>query len=312
MLKSTTYKTIPFALMAVLLFVGLISFAHAQETTVSGTTNTTVDNSETQTDTRVYTDVKKPSVVDAFGGVIQDRAEKFREDINAVRTNLQEKRVETKVEMDARRDDTLEQRAEIRANEESRREDTALNRDAKRAEMEERSGERKAEAEERRVENQERKTERRAELEAKKEERNALRISEMKARARAYIERTIKRFEAAITRLETTIGRVESRMAKFEERDIDTSEAVIFLAEAQTDLSLARTSLANIYDSVDIALSAEDPKRAFQSNVKTTFEETKGYVKSAHASIVNAVSSLKASLEVRSDNEVEVSATDEN
>lgn len=271
--------------LLILVFILGTSTAFAQDDgTISGTdpdsTTSNSGDSTTSNDDDSTVKNKVLDVRDTFKSVVEDRANRVRTDVNRLRENLREKDINRDEATDRFREDTQERREDFR-------DAVGERRDNLRDNIEDRG----TTVEERRAQLEEKKTQRRTEL----EERRTERVEKLKARARAHVERISKRFYAAIERIEKFIDRVRSRMEKLEERGIDTSEANGYLDEAVTFLQNAKDTLSRLPGALEVALASDNPKEAFRSSVREIFQEAKRQIKEAHAFLVKAIASLKAS-----------------
>ena len=77
-----------------------------------------------------------------------------------------------------------------------------------------------------------------------------------------------------------------------EEAGIDISEAAAILASAQTSLDVAAAEIATIDADVSAAITAEDPREAWQS-VKVQYQMVRDQLRTAHSEIKSAVTALK-------------------
>jgi len=155
--------------------------------------------------------------------------------------------------------------------------------------------------EERRQEIRDRLEERKIEISEKKEEIKS-RLEERKAdlkdkaveRIRAYIDRTQNRFEAAIDRLEHISERILSRIEKLEEKELDMTNSRALLGTAENDLLTAREAVNLFVNEAYTALENEDDPRATFATIREILNDAKNSLKDAHASLVDAIISIKS------------------
>ena len=86
MITHTLQKTLPYLLIITLLVIFGASGLYAQTTADENTSTETISTEEVVSSDETTTKTKDPDVLDAFGNIIQDRATKFREDVDAVRS----------------------------------------------------------------------------------------------------------------------------------------------------------------------------------------------------------------------------------
>lgn len=163
----------------------------------------------------------------------------------------------------------------------------------KRAELESKRENAKEKLEEKKAERAEKMEEKRAEKTKRLEERAKKRID-------AYVERISKRLTVALERMDKIIGRVESRIAKLEEkftdRGLDLSDAKRLLNEARDEVASAREDVSAVGGAIEGALNTDNPKESF-SVIRELIKDAVASVKSAHRALVEAVKSVKASVE---------------
>lgn len=212
-------------------------------------------------------------------------AETNTEETTTTETETEE--TEEVVEEESTDDDSSRPTAEERAERQEERQNAI---DERREEVQNNIEERKAAAEERREEIQNNIAERREAL----SERSKERIVNLAANVS-------NRLDAAVERMQNIIDRINTRIAKLQDRGVDTSEAESHMNDAQDAVDAAKAQLENIDTVVSEAVTAEDPRTAWQ-NAKTEFLAIKENIKSAHASLRLAVSALKAAVvEVQND-----------
>lgn len=136
---------------------------------------------------------------------------------------------------------------------------------------------------------------RRADQEEKREERREALNERAKERIRAYAERIGKRFNAALDRISKMADRVDSRIDKFEERGLDMSDAQALVDTARAQVSDARSDVSDALAQIETLLNSDNPREIFAS-VKELLVSAKESAKAAHASLVEAVRSMKAGL----------------
>lgn len=129
------------------------------------------------------------------------------------------------------------------------------------------------------------------------EERRQNASEKIRGRIDQFIQNVKERFEAAVNRLEILAGRIESRIAKIEARNIKVEEAKKLLGEAKKDIETARISVTAISFQINIASSTATTtialmKEAFKTT-KDQIEKAKKDLKTAHASLVDVINSLK-------------------
>jgi phage protein D len=168
--------------------------------------------------------------------------------------------------------------------------------------LEERRQERMDEMQERREMMQEN----REVMEEKRSENTSQWMNNIKIRIDAHAEWMVKRLNAAVERLELLTNRIESRMGKIEEEGGDTTEAENFVAEAKLSIELAKEGIADIDETLEIALSKEKLRGAF-SELRELIQSINKDLRDAHGSLIKAVTNLKGlRVGVSTDTEVEV------
>lgn len=128
-----------------------------------------------------------------------------------------------------------------------------------------------------------------------KEERIEKEAVQRKERINKFLNNINRKMDAAIDRLDTLLGRIESRIVKFEERGIDMTEVRQHLEIANNNIRSAVESISTADANAREAL-AGDPSRDTFGNVVSELNGTKESLRSAHASLVKAISAMKASI----------------
>ncbi len=112
----------------------------------------------------------------------------------------------------------------------------------------------------------------------------------------ALIDRMIARFEQAIERLKNIHGRILARIELIEENnDEDLSDARTHLDAAMDSIEKAAETLADVPEAADDILgttTATTTPGAF-GPVRDLFGTVKEHVRAAHASLVDAITSIK-------------------
>jgi Skp family chaperone for outer membrane proteins len=92
--------------------------------------------------------------------------------------------------------------------------------------------------------------------------------------------------------MQNIITRIKTRIAKLEAAGLGVTEAEAALSSAQLSINTAVNSLATIDATVQVAVSSEDP-RANWISVKTTFQNNREQLRTAHTEIKASVQALK-------------------
>lgn len=132
-----------------------------------------------------------------------------------------------------------------------------------------------------------------------------------KSRIEAYTSRMVRRLTAAINRVDSLIGRVEERLTKADTKGIDIKPAQASLSEAKTSLSEARIALADFQAKIGDLVSTSTPAESL-AKVKEAAQSVITNTKNAHAKVVEAISSLKAVLKDKPEDEGTASSTTSN
>lgn len=142
------------------------------------------------------------------------------------------------------------------------------------------------------------------EIEAKKEsikdeveKRKENAIGKIQERLNKFTENIMERFSAALERLQKLADRIDGRIAKMEAQNIDVKTAKELMLVARLKLETASTSVTGIgLESGAIASSTATTTAAIKDDfqhLKNQVEKAKKDIKSAHASLVDVVNSLK-------------------
>ncbi len=141
-------------------------------------------------------------------------------------------------------------------------------------------------------------SEARAEMKIEAEARRASSTQRRTEMQQSVVQRkvaqTARVLGATIERLERILERVESRIAKVKEAGGDTTVSEASAAQVETHLGNASTSLQTL---LAIELTADSYKENF-GMVREAASEVKMHLREAHRSLMEAVRSLKASVEV--------------
>ncbi|MCE9629009.1 MAG: hypothetical protein K8Q91_03370 [Candidatus Vogelbacteria bacterium] len=116
-----------------------------------------------------------------------------------------------------------------------------------------------------------------------------------KDRIEAYASRITRRLTAAIERISSLIDRVEERLTKADAKGIDITKAQGLISEARTNLSEAKVGLADFQAKVSDLVTTSTPGESFVK-AKEAAGTVITKIKTAHAKIVEAITSLKADL----------------
>jgi len=128
------------------------------------------------------------------------------------------------------------------------------------------------------------------------QEERAERRAELNDRAKERITNLAanisNRMDAAAARIQDIIIRLESRISKLESAGLDTSEASAALASAQRSINAAVVSLAGIDVTVQTAVTAEDPRAAWQE-VRVAYGSIQAQLRTANTEMRASVQALK-------------------
>lgn len=107
-------------------------------------------------------------------------------------------------------------------------------------------------------------------------------------------------FESAIQNLKDLNARIESRIAKIEASGIDVSSSKNLLDIAKTKVTLADTELTNLANllaqdipAVSTSTEIKAERKTMLQSIKTQSEKTKAAIKTARASIIDVINSMK-------------------
>jgi len=142
----------------------------------------------------------------------------------------------------------------------------------------------------------------RADIETQIAERRAVMNERSKERITNLAANVSNRMDAAVDRLQNVIDRLDSRMEKLTAAEVDTETAAQILASAQTSLDAATAQLLTIDVEVQAAVSAEDPRAAWQ-DVKALYQNIREQLQTSHAEIKATVTELKQAMQTRPDNQ---------
>lgn len=143
----------------------------------------------------------------------------------------------------------------------------------------------------------ERREARRAEMETRRDERRETLRDAARARVHAFMERMLRRFDAAIQRLRNLADRVGSRIEKLEMQrhaGWDLTNAKELLATARVEIDAAAATLVAIRANLEAAVAEDDPRAAFEA-IHEAIGEAKDAVRKAHRALVEAIVAIRAS-----------------
>jgi chromosome segregation ATPase len=144
-------------------------------------------------------------------------------------------------------------------------------------------------------------------VQEKREERKEKLNDLAKKRIGAYVERILRRLNAALDRMDRISERIENRIEKLEETGHDLTDARSLLNSAKALISQGWDDIAAIETSIDDALNFENPRESF-SVIREFIGEAKDSVKNAHKALVEAIRAVKAGISTRADTSMPASA----
>lgn len=168
--------------------------------------------------------------------------------------------------------------------------------------LQERLNERREELETRAEEIRDNVAERQAEFQERREEiqtniaeRRAALSEQAKTRIINLAANISNRLDAVVARLQNIVNRMNSRIEKLQELGVNTEVASQHVNDAQDAISAAMLQLGDIDETVTGAVTAEDPRTAWQT-AKTTYLAIKENIISAHTSLRAAAEALKTAI----------------
>jgi hypothetical protein len=137
-----------------------------------------------------------------------------------------------------------------------------------------------------------RKEDAREKKEEAREERRERLDEARKARILRFVDRIIRRMDAATGRLSNISERIGNRIDKFEGRggNMDTAKELLGIANAE--INVAEETIGSLSDAMREVVESEDPKAAF-AEVRLMFGEAKDAIKAAHAALVDVIVEIK-------------------
>lgn len=132
-----------------------------------------------------------------------------------------------------------------------------------------------------------------------------------KSRIEAYSSRMVRRLSAAIDRVDSLIGRVEERLTKADTKGLDIKTAQASLAEAKTSVSEARIALADFQAKVGDLINTSTPADSL-AKVREASQTVITSIKKAHSKVIEAITSLKAVLKDKPEDDSTASSTSNN
>lgn len=118
-----------------------------------------------------------------------------------------------------------------------------------------------------------------------------------------YVERIVKRMDAAIARLEQIAERIATRIEKTEEKGADLSEAKIELANVYTLIEDAHEFVALIGTASTETLTSDKPR---SKEIRDAVELAKDCLVSIHGALAETVQLIRVGMEEDRDDDVEV------
>ncbi|NQV88171.1 MAG: hypothetical protein HQ402_01260 [Parcubacteria group bacterium] len=125
------------------------------------------------------------------------------------------------------------------------------------------------------------------------------RLTRVRITVENHTKNIIAKFESAIERITKLTNRIESRITKLDAEGVDTSKAKVLIADAKAKTEIAKQSLRTLGADITNALNEAENRKDLSSKIRTAIETVKNNIKSAHQSLVEAITSLKAGLNGR-------------
>lgn len=133
----------------------------------------------------------------------------------------------------------------------------------------------------------------RATMDERRDERREAVTDAARARVRAFMERMLRRFDAAIQRLRNLADRVGTRIEKLETNKNDLGHAKELLGAARVEIDAAAATLAAIRANLESAVAEENPHGAFEA-IHESLAEAKEAVRAAHRALIETIVAIRA------------------